>query len=121
MTGRDPEPAQVVRDGLSWFNDDDSSIESTSESINVYNPGFPDGAAHGRDAREGGPDEREQGIPDVSFEIEELAPNEHVVAAETPLTVQRAAWGPSWPAWSTTRDPRRRMPAGRRLIALAAR
>ncbi|GAA0675565.1 ester cyclase [Natronoarchaeum mannanilyticum] len=77
---------QVARDFVAWENGDDSKIDVVSESLDMYNPGLPNGEAHHREEVAAYLYESRAAFPDAAFLIEEIVADDNVILAE--LTVR---------------------------------
>lgn len=77
---RDPEA--VVRDCFAWSNGEFSKVDVMAESLDVYNPGLPDGESHERSVWAEYTRAIHDGFPDIHFEILELASSENTVLVE---------------------------------------
>lgn len=84
MTGSKPET--VVRDSFAWFNGDESKVDSMAASLDVYNPGLPEGSVHTRDAWAAYLRDIHQGFPDISFTIDAIATNGEIVMVESTVS-----------------------------------
>lgn len=82
----DAQPEQVIRDLFDWMNGDASKIDAMSESIDVYNPGLPNGEVHDREKWEKYVSDVKAGFPDVSFSEEEQVANGNIVMSEVKIT-----------------------------------
>lgn len=58
---------QVVHEYTAWVNGDSSKVNVLSESVDVYNPGLPNGEVHGRAEYEAYIQELRTGLPDFQF------------------------------------------------------
>ena len=79
-------PEQVVRDLTAWSNGDSSKRSAAAESIDVHNPGLPDGNVHTRDAWEAYANEVKQAFPDFHIEIEDMLVGGTTVMNEVRIT-----------------------------------
>lgn len=77
---------QAVQDYIAWVNGDPSKVTALSESVDVYNPGLPDGEVHSRTAYESYLQEIRAGFPDVQFTADEVASSGDVVLIEFTIT-----------------------------------
>lgn len=77
---------EVVQDYVSWVNGNSSHIDVLSESIDVYNPGLPDGEVHRRSEFEAYLREIRTGFPDVHFVEEEVVARDDIVMVEFTIT-----------------------------------
>lgn len=82
----DTPPEQVVRDHVAWENGDETKTDVVSESIDMYNPGLPEGEVHAREPLAKYLREIREGFPDVHFDIEDLAVRDDIVMAEVHIT-----------------------------------
>lgn len=77
---------QVVRDYVAWENGDSSKKDVVAESIDVYNPGLPNGEVHSRAGWEAYDRKVKEGFPDFHVQIEELVASEDVAMTEVRIT-----------------------------------
>lgn len=80
------EPEQAVHEYKAWVNGDSSKVDVLSESVDVYNPGLPDGEVHSRAAYEAYLQEVRTGFPDFQLTEEEVVSSGDVVMAEFTIT-----------------------------------
>lgn len=79
----EPDPEAIVRDSFAWFNGDESKVDAMAESLDVYNPGLPEGSVHSRDAWAAYLRDIHRGFPDISFTVDAIATNGDIVMVES--------------------------------------
>lgn len=79
-------PERVVRDLFAYENGDESKVDALAESVDVYNPGLPNGEVHSRAEWEAYQRDAEAGFPDFNLQEEELVADGNVVMAEVRIT-----------------------------------
>lgn len=77
---------QLVRDYFAWVNGDSSKLDVFSESVDVYNPGLPDGEVHERAEYDAYLQKIKAGFSDVHFAEEEVVSGDDVVMVEFTVT-----------------------------------
>lgn len=77
---------QIVREYAAWVNGDSSKADVVAESVDVYNPGMPDGEVHSRADWGAYLRKLRSGFPDLQFTEEEVASADDVVMVEFVLT-----------------------------------
>lgn len=82
----DVQSEQVIHDLIAYSNGDSSKADTISESVDVYNPGLPDGEAHSRDTWDAYNREIKAGFPDFHVEEEELVVSGDIGMAELKIT-----------------------------------
>lgn len=80
------ESEQVVHDYIAWVNGDPSKVNVLSESVDVYNPGLPEGEVHDRAAYEAYLREIRAGFPDLQFTEEAVVSSDDVALVEFTIT-----------------------------------
>lgn len=78
----DDRPEDVVRDFIAWENGDETKVDVVAESIDMYNPGLPEGVVHDRERYANYLHEVHKGFPDVRFEINDMAVRDDMVMVE---------------------------------------
>lgn len=82
----DVRPEQVVRDFVAWENGDETKRDVVAESLDMYNPGVPEGEVHSREPYAKYIREVRDGFPDMHFEIVDMAVRDDIVMAEVHIT-----------------------------------
>jgi steroid delta-isomerase-like uncharacterized protein len=86
MADRTPRTEKVVRDFIAWENGDESKRDVVSESLDMYNPGLPEGEVHDRKKWAEYMRESREAFPDLHFAIEEVISSGDVAAVEVNIT-----------------------------------
>lgn len=80
------ESERAVQDYIAWVNGAPSKVTVLSESVDVSNPGLPDGEVHSRTAYESYLQELRTGFSDLQFTEEEVVSSGDVVMVEFIIT-----------------------------------
>lgn len=86
MAQATPDVEQLVSDYEDVWNGDFSKLEVVSESADVYDPGAPGGAVHGRDGVEAYVRELQTGFPDLRITIDDWVARDEMVMLEWTAT-----------------------------------
>lgn len=77
---------QLMNDYEDLWNGDFSKLEVVSESVDIYDPGMPDGEGHGRDELKAYISELQTGFPDFQLTIDDWIASGDVVMLQWTTT-----------------------------------
>ena len=86
MATETTQPEQLVHDYAAWLNGESSKVKVLSESVDVYNPGLPDGEVHSRSDYQAYIQELRTGLPDFRFTEDDVVSAGDIVMVEFTIT-----------------------------------
>jgi steroid delta-isomerase-like uncharacterized protein len=86
MATETTQPEQLVHDYAAWLNGESSKVKVLSESVDVYNPGLPDGEVHSRSDYQAYIQGLRTGLPDFQFTADEVISSGDTVMVEFSIT-----------------------------------